>query len=104
MLSGLFSRRNINQGVAAWAATAGAVLLDVRTEEEYAAGHIDGSLNIPLHSMDAIENWVSDKNAAIFVYCQSGARSAGAAGLLKSKGYRRVTDIGGIRGYRGRTV
>lgn len=42
MLSGLFSRRNINQGVAAWAATAGAVLLDVRTEEEYATGHIDG--------------------------------------------------------------
>jgi phage shock protein E len=48
MLFNLFSRRDINQGVEEWRNTKGAVLLDVRTQNEYAGCHIDGSVNIPL--------------------------------------------------------
>ena len=102
MLLGLFSRRDINRGVDAWSESAAGVLLDVRTREEYAAGHIDGSLNIPLQ--DTAEKHIPEKSAPVFVYCQSCARSARAAHILKSRGYLHVTDIGGISGYRGKIV
>lgn len=104
LLLGLFSRRDINRGVDAWSESAAGVLLDVRTREEYAAGHIDGSLNIPLQDMDTAEKHIPEKSAPVFVYCQSGARSARAAHILKSRGYLHVTDIGGISGYRGKIV
>ncbi len=104
LLLGLFSRRDINRGVDAWSESAGGVLLDVRTREEYADGHIDGSLNMPLQDMDTAEKHIPEKSAPVFVYCQSGARSARAAHILKSRGYLHVTDIGGISGYRGKIV
>ena len=104
MLLGLFSRRDDTRGVDAWSQSAAGVLLDVRTREEYADGHIDGSLNIPLQDMDTAEKHIPEKSAPVFVYCQSGARSARAAHILKSRGYLHVTDIGGISGYRGKIV
>lgn len=104
MLFGLFTGKDINKGVEEWKNTKGAVLLDVRNKEEYAASHINGSVNIPLDRLDTVDGNIPDKATPLFVHCLSGGRSASAAAYLKKKGYSRVYDIGGIRSYRGETV
>lgn len=104
MLFSLFTGRDIHKGVEEWKHTKGAVLLDVRTKEEYADYHIEGSVNIPLDRLDTVDGRIPDKATPIFVHCLSGGRSASAAAYLKRNGYSRVYDIGGIRSYRGETV
>ena len=104
MFFGLYTGRDINQGVKEWKNTKGAVLLDVRTKEEYADYHIEGSMNIPLDRLDTVDGRVPDKATPLFVHCLSGGRSASAAAYLKKNGYSRVYDIGGIHSYRGETV
>ena len=59
---------DIHQGVEEYNATPGAVLLDVRTPQEYAQGHIPGSKNIPLQTLHDAEAAVKDKGAPLFVY------------------------------------
>ena len=95
-------RPDIDAGAAQFARTPGAVLLDVRTPEEYAGGHIPGSRNLPLDRLDGVGKAVPDRDTPIFVCCLSGARSRRAAVLLGRMGYAAVTDIGGIGGYHGR--
>jgi len=97
----LLKPHDIDEGVKTWAATAGAVLLDVREPDEYAAGHIPGSVNLPLSSISAASKRVPKKDTPLFVYCLSGNRSGSAIGALKSMGYTNLTNIGGIRGWRG---
>lgn len=94
---------DINQGVEAYRSTAGAALLDVRTTQEYKEGHIPGSKNIPLQTIEKASSVVKDKNTPLFVYCYSGARSSRAVDMLKRMGYSRVTNIGGIAAYTGKT-
>lgn len=103
-LSDLFRHTDINAGVEKCASTKGAVLLDVRTPSEYAAGHIDGSKNIPLQSMETAGEALPDKNAPLYVYCHSGARSRNAARILRRLGYSDITDLGGIIKYKGKVV
>lgn len=93
---------NINEGLESYKATPGAVLIDVRTPEEYAGGRIPGGKNIPLQRLDAIDSAVKSKDTPIFVYCLSGARSRQAASMLKSRGYTNVQNIGGISAYLGK--
>ena len=83
--------------------TPGAVLLDVRTPEEFAAGHIPGSRNVPLDALGR-SDLPEDLGAPLFLYCLSGARSRQAAALLRQAGYTDVTDLGGIHKYRGKVV
>ena len=83
--------------------TPGAVLLDVRTPEEYAAGHIPGSRNVPLDELHRSE-LPEDPETPLFVCCLSGARSRQAALLLRQAGYGDVTDLGGIQNYHGKVV
>ncbi|MFA6844114.1 MAG: rhodanese-like domain-containing protein [Sphaerochaetaceae bacterium] len=90
-------RKDINEGLAQFKSTPGAILLDVRTAEEYHSGHIPGSLNV---SLDRIRGVRYRKNTPLFVYCQSGARSVRACVLLNSQGFT-ATNIGGIGRYRG---
>ena len=72
-------------------------LLDVRTQGEYDAEHIDSAILIPYDEVGKrAETELSDKNALIFVYCRSGSRSAIAAKTLVSLGYTNVYDMGGI--------
>lgn len=97
-------RPDINKGVEEWRNTTNAVLLDVRTVDEYRQGHIDGSLNIPLQNIHVVKNNIPDLDKPIYVHCLSGARSAQATSVLKSMGYTNVTDIGGINFYRGKVV
>lgn len=64
----------------------GAVILDVRTPQEYKAGHIQGSKNIPLQSLGNQLNKL-DKNKPVITCCKSGMRSANAQGILKNNGF-----------------
>ena len=56
----------------ALAGATAAVLLDVRTPDEYAAGHIPGSVNYPL---ERLRDYEGDSSKPIYAYCRSGARS-----------------------------
>ena len=73
-------------------------ILDVRTPEEYAAGHIPGALRLDFNSPDFADKAESlPKVATYLVYCRSGARSAKAAAMLREKGFLEVLEIeGGI--------
>mgnify|MGYP006058861331 CR=1 FL=1 len=104
---GLFSflqTKDINSGVRSFLSTENAVLLDVRTPEEYSEGHIEGSQNIPLQSIEKTEMIIKEKSTPIFVHCRSGARSAQATSIIKRMGYTNVEDIGGIMSYRGKVI
>jgi len=97
-----FKQADINQGVKEYSATPGAVLLDVRTSEEYRDGHVPGSKNVPLQRIDKVSAVAENKNIPLFVYCYSGARSRQAAGMLQRMGYTNVNNIGGIASYSGK--
>ncbi|MCI8331696.1 MAG: rhodanese-like domain-containing protein [Clostridiales bacterium] len=100
----LFSRTDINKGIAEWKQTENAILLDVRTREEYKDGHVPQSIHIDVNEIDKARDIIQDKNVQLFVYCYSGARSARAVSALQGMGYHYVKNIGGISAYRGRTV
>lgn len=99
-----FKQADINQGVKKYAATPGAILLDVRTSEEYRGGHIPGSKNVPLQTIDKVASVAQNKDTALYVYCQSGARSRQAASVLQGMGYTNVNNIGGIAAYSGKVT
>ena len=92
---------DIGQGVAEYRALSDAVLLDVRTPQEYQKGHIPGSRNVPLPSIGEVQLLPKDRDVPIFLYCHSGARSAQACRILEQMGYSRVKNIGGIASWRG---
>ena len=71
-----------------------AVLIDVRTPEEYAEGHLYNAININWYD----ENFMNElkpieKEKTIYVYCKKGGRSASAAEMLNSSGYTNVIDL-----------
>lgn len=76
------------------------LLLDVRTKEEYASGHIPGAILAPY---DALQGSFAEpeKKRHIVVYCRSGRRSAIAAETLARMGYSDVSDFGGIDNWKG---
>lgn len=75
----------------------GYVLLDVRTEQEYAEGHIPGALLIPNTELsEKAADLLPDKEQMILVYCRTGRRSATAARMLHEKGYKNIYDFGGL--------
>ena len=73
------------------------IILDVRTEEEYNEGHIEGSLLIPLDTLEAnLPKLANSKDRPLIVYCRSGARSAIASRLLADQGFKPLNVSGGI--------
>lgn len=71
----------------------GAIILDVRTEKEYAMGHIDGSLNISLGTIR--ERYVElDSNKTYITVCSHGLRSVKVQHILKEKGFKKVYNGG----------
>ena len=93
---------DINKGVADFRNTEEAILVDVRTPQEYREGHIPGSKNVPLQQLDKISAVTDNKDAPMFVYCYSGARSRQATAILQHMGYANVNNIGGIAAYQGK--
>lgn len=100
----LFQKPDIDQGIQEYESASGAILLDVRTSKEYQEGHISGSKNVPLQSLDGIGAVAGQKDAPIFVYCYSGSRSRQAVSILQRMGYNNVKNIGGIASYTGKVV
>ena len=92
---------DINRGAQEYLKTPGALLLDVRGDDEYRAGHLPGSKNLPLPMLSTLYGGLGKKDTPIYVYCLTGNRSARAAGFLKRRGYTRVKNIGGISDYTG---
>mgnify|MGYP001315044109 CR=1 FL=1 len=70
-------------------------LIDVRTAEEYATGHIAGSINIPVQEIGARLGEIS-QDEPVVLYCRSGNRSGQAAQILDGAGFTGVYDLGGI--------
>ena len=79
----------------------GAVLLDVRSEEEYQAGHLPGAILIPHDQLATRMDELPLRSQAIVVYCRSGGRSARAKSVLTQRGYDRVMNLGGIQDWPG---
>jgi rhodanese-related sulfurtransferase len=73
------------------------VIIDVRTPEEFAAGHLAAAVNIPVEATDfdaSIE--ALDRAGAYLLYCRSGRRSAMAADIMAQAGFTDVVDAGGL--------
>ena len=72
------------------------LIIDVRTKQEYNAGHYDGARNIPHNEIEGhikkLEAW---KDAPIIVYCHAGSRAGVAESILKSHGFSNVVNAGG---------
>ncbi len=74
-----------------------AILLDVRTKEEYDAETIVGSVLLPVQELELnASEIIKDKEQTILVYCRSGNRSKTATNQLLDLGYKNVFDVGGI--------
>ena len=72
----------------------GAQIIDVRTQGEYAGGHIKGSKNIPLQSLSSGLNKIN-KDKPVITCCASGMRSASAKSILQNNGFKEVYNGGG---------
>ncbi len=73
------------------------IIIDARTEAEFAEGHIEGAILIPEYEIaDRAEKELPDKDALILVYCRSGRRSKIASDELVKLGYTNVKEFGGI--------
>ncbi|MBQ8087699.1 MAG: rhodanese-like domain-containing protein [Clostridia bacterium] len=75
---------------------AGALLVDVRTPDEYAAGHIPGSVNVPLENIFAVDQAGATEETPLYLYCLTGTRANRAKLKLEREGYQFVENIGGI--------
>jgi len=72
------------------------VLVDVRTPEEFESGHLEHAININFYDPKFIEKFnIADKETTIYLYCKMGGRSARAASVLDSLGYKVVNLEGG---------
>ncbi|MBE2251616.1 MAG: rhodanese-like domain-containing protein [Myxococcus sp.] len=77
----------------------GAALVDVRSPEEFASGHIEGAVNIPIDQLDARKGELK-KDADIVLYCRSGARSERGRVLLSGAGYTKVYNLGAMSNWK----
>lgn len=75
----------------------GAVLLDVRTVEEFRSGHVTGAINMPYEEVgERIAFLAPDKSAPVLVYCLSGGRSGIAKSVLRRLGYSEAHNLGSL--------
>lgn len=75
---------------------AGASLLDVRTPEEFAGGHLPGARNIPVDELSRHLDEVGPRDRPVVVYCASGVRAASAARMLAGAGFTQVHNLGSM--------
>jgi rhodanese-related sulfurtransferase len=79
---------------------AGELLVDVRTPGEFNQGHLPGAVNIDWMAEDFIRQWDTvSRDKKLYLYCQAGVRSAHAARVLDSLGFRVVDLTGGYAEY-----
>ncbi len=81
------------------------IILDVRTPEEFAEGHIPDAINLPNESIGTEElPQLPEKDQLILVYCRSGNRSKQASEKLAELGYTNIQEFGGINSWTGDIV
>lgn len=81
------------------------VILDVRTAQEFASGHIPGAALLPNETIGTEDiPLLPDKDQLILVYCRSGNRSKQAAEKLAQLGYTNIVKFGGINSWTGEIV
>ena len=81
------------------------VILDVRTAQEFASGHIPGAVLLPNETIGTEDiPLLPDKDQLILVYCRSGTRSKQAAEKLAQLGYTNIVEFGGINSWTGEIV
>ena len=86
-----------HRGADSTAADPGAALLiDVRSEQEFRTVALEGALNLPLPRLETGIRELADPGTPLVLYCASGARSAVACMALRQMGYQQVTDAGGL--------
>lgn len=74
----------------------GAILVDVRSNQEYREGHLQGAINIPdFEIANRIQKEIPKKNQLIVVYCQYGGRSKNSMVMMKKMGYTNVYNLYG---------
>ena len=76
----------------------GAILLDVRSNQEYKEGHLQGAINIPDYELrNRVQKEIPKKNQLIVIYCQYGGRSRNAYNMMKRIGYTNIYNLlGGL--------
>ncbi|MCB0346885.1 MAG: rhodanese-like domain-containing protein [Bdellovibrionales bacterium] len=86
-----------NRATAAWEMiNDGALVVDVRSPEEFSAGHVDGAINIPQDQIAMRLDEIADhKNKDVVLYCKSGRRAGLAEETLKTNGFTHVLNGGG---------
>ena len=90
-----FLLQDLSEAEAVSLMRAGAVVVDVRTPGEFAAGHVEGALNLPLDELgDLVASRVPDTSSVILVYCLSGTRSMMAKQILRAAGYEQTYNLG----------
>ena len=80
------------------------VIIDVRTDDEFSTGFIEGAVNIDFYMGNKFISEIDklDKSKSYFIYCKSGARSGQTCELMKLKGFKKVYNLeGGILGWTG---
>ena len=103
--AGSYRQISMEQAVLLMEREIGYIILDVRTPQEFAVGHIPNAINIPNETIGASEiSALPDKDQLILVYCRSGRRSKEAAQKLVSLGYTNIVEFGGILDWTGETV
>jgi phage shock protein E len=91
MLGGRASQGVVNEKMAA-----GATVLDVRTDREYAGGHYKGAIHIPVNELSDRMGELGKKDKPVVIYCLSGGRAGHAKKMLDAAGFKDVTNAGGL--------
>lgn len=100
-----YRRVSMQEAVDMMADEDGCIILDVRTAQEFASGHIPGAMLLPNEDIGTEEiAQLPDKSQLILVYCRSGNRSKQAADKLVRLGYTNIVEFGGINSWPGEIV
>jgi len=94
LLSGCMA--NVSSVEAKQLVNEGALLVDVRSHEEYNEGHLPGAVLIPVGKIEDSIDQLGSKERPIVVYCHTGVRAAMASRKLKKAGFRQVHNLGGM--------
>ena len=97
---GSYRQITMDEAIAMMEKENGYIILDVRTPEEFSAGHIPGAINIPNETIGNHEiPQLPNKKQLILVYCRSGNRSKQASEKLVALGYTNIVEFGGINSW-----
>jgi rhodanese-related sulfurtransferase len=91
---GLFSFLGFGSSKVKDALKRGAVIIDVRTPQEYDGGKVPGSINIPVDKISANAERIKNMNKPVIFCCASGSRSGNASSIMKAKGLKDVVNGG----------